>query len=296
MNTNLKSYEQRAIAAHSWISFRPDERGKQYISDCETELNELLSTVPVETHGWVTDKYKKLMSHHISSLSRTASSAITGGSGFNVRRQEKMRNWERSSYDNWRSWVKNITKKLNRAEKPDLDTQVEEKENLIEELKETHKMMVASNKVIRDKKLTLEEKKEELSNLGNTDENIAEILKGGSWWGLGYPTFSLTNSLARIKGHEETLEKLKRRVSARSEEQQEKVINGVKFVKNVVDNRLEAHFSGKPERETINVLKSNGFRWTPSKNCWQSYLTINHHKLNEVLEHIKSLQNDSIGA
>ena len=29
MDTNLQSYTQRAIAAHSWISFRPDERGKQ---------------------------------------------------------------------------------------------------------------------------------------------------------------------------------------------------------------------------------------------------------------------------
>lgn len=286
---SLTSYTQRAISAHSWISFRPDERGKQYIAECESELKQILDSVPPETHHWVAEKYKRLMSHHISSLSRTASSAITGGSGFNVRRQEKMRKWEQSSMETWRDWVKNIKKKLNRAERPTLDVQVEEKIQLIDDLKANHQMMLSSNKVVRNKKLTLEEKKEELSNIGLENELIEKLFSDRNFWGNGFAGFQLTNSNAKIKNHEKSLAELQKRVEARSFESEEETINGVRFVRNVVDNRLEAHFNGKPERKTIDLLKSNGFRWTPSKECWQSYLSINHHKLNEVIEHVKSL-------
>lgn len=289
MDTNLQSYTQRAIAAHSWISFRPDEIGKQYIAECEIELKQLLESVPEETHIWVAEKYKRLMSHHISSLSRTASSAVTGGSGFNVRRQEKMRRWEQSSMETWRTWVKNIKKKLNRAERPTLDVQVEEKIQLIDDLKANHQMMLDANKIVRNKKLTLEEKKEELSILGLEDKTIEDLYSTRNWWGEGFASFSLTNSNARIKQHEKTLAELQKRVEARNVEADEETINGVRFVRNIVDNRLEAHFNGKPERKTIDLLKSNGFRWTPSKGCWQSYLSINRYKLNEVIEHVKTL-------
>lgn len=288
-NTNLQSYLQRAISAHSWISFSPEERGRQYIEEAEFDLKHLLDSVPEETHEWVAEKYKKLMSHHISSLSRTASSAITGGSGFNVKRQEKMRRWEESSMKAWRDWIKNIKKKLNRIERPSLDTQVEEKIQLIEDLKENHQMMLLGNKIVRNKKLSLEEKKEELQNLGLDEKTVNDLFSNKNWWGQGFAGFELTNSNARIKQHEKTLLELQRRVEARQFKAKEEIINNVKFINNEVDNRLEVHFNGKPGRITIDLLKSNGFRWTPSKGCWQSYLSINHHKLNEVIEHVKSL-------
>lgn len=33
---------------------------------------------------------------------------------------------------------------------------------------------------------------------------------------------------------------------------------------------------GKPPRETIQMLKSNGFRWSPTNGAWQRQLTRMH--------------------
>lgn len=53
----------------------------------------------------------------------------------------------------------------------------------------------------------------------------------------------------------------------------EQEINGVRVVDSVEDNRIQIFYPGKPERETIEKLKKSGFRWTPSKGCWQAYRT-----------------------
>ena len=34
-------------------------------------------------------------------------------------------------------------------------------------------------------------------------------------------------------------------------------------------------FEGKPETEIRTELKKNGFKWTPSKECWQNYINRN---------------------
>lgn len=40
-------------------------------------------------------------------------------------------------------------------------------------------------------------------------------------------------------------------------------------------NRLQIIFDGKPDEETRNTLKANGFRWSPREGAWQRQLTDN---------------------
>ena len=53
--------------------------------------------------------------------------------------------------------------------------------------------------------------------------------------------------------------------------------DGYTIVKNFAADRLQIIFDGKPDRETISKLKSNGFRWSPSNMAWQRQLTINSY-------------------
>ena len=39
--------------------------------------------------------------------------------------------------------------------------------------------------------------------------------------------------------------------------------------------RLQIFFPGKPEPDMIARLKSNAFKWSPSRGCWQRQLTGN---------------------
>jgi len=52
----------------------------------------------------------------------------------------------------------------------------------------------------------------------------------------------------------------------------EKTVKGVRVVDNVEENRLQMFFTGKPAANVIAALKSGGFRWRPSRGCWQAYL------------------------
>ncbi len=37
--------------------------------------------------------------------------------------------------------------------------------------------------------------------------------------------------------------------------------------------RVQFIFDGKPDEETRELLKANGFRWAPSQGAWQRQLT-----------------------
>jgi hypothetical protein len=58
-------------------------------------------------------------------------------------------------------------------------------------------------------------------------------------------------------------------------QEKEYMIGDVKVFQNTADNRLQLFFPGKPEEETIQKLKSRGFKWSPRNKAWQRQLTPN---------------------
>ena len=51
--------------------------------------------------------------------------------------------------------------------------------------------------------------------------------------------------------------------------------SGGSVVMNMEDNRIQIFFDEKPEGDIRQELKSNGFKWAPSKNAWQRQLNEN---------------------
>lgn len=52
-------------------------------------------------------------------------------------------------------------------------------------------------------------------------------------------------------------------------------VDGVRVVENADLMRIQLKFDGRPDRETIDKLKHNGFRWSPSQGSWQRQLNSN---------------------
>lgn len=104
-------------------------------------------------------------------------------------------------------------------------------------------------------------------------EKLASDMAAG--WHLGkdpYASFTLSNMGAEIR-------RLKDRVSAISKAEaaglKEEQRDGVKIVEDPETMRIKLIFDDKPDEQTREALKSNGFRWAPSAGAWQRVLNTN---------------------
>lgn len=68
--------------------------------------------------------------------------------------------------------------------------------------------------------------------------------------------------------------KLKKEIKQDIEEK-EYEYNGITVIQNTELNRLQLIFDGKPSDEVRDILKSNGFKWSPKNTAWQRQLTQN---------------------
>ena len=279
----IEDLKELAYRANYWTSFSPKERGEELIKEYSVDLSALLKEISDEHKEWVTEKYVRLLSAWLYAKSRCISSAITGASKFPTARANKYNNWERGHYNTFIEWRNSIAGKLKRkAEKANwtIEGEIHRLEYELENLKSKQERMKAANKIMQSKKLTADEKLDELHNIGfNNLESIT---------GFGFYPLTLTNLLNKIKGRENRIAEFKRRLEAVNETQPESVINGIRAVENVADNRLQLFFEGVPSPETRGILKSNGYRWSPSNQCWQSYLS-GKWKLQNVLDKITNV-------
>ncbi len=88
-----------------------------------------------------------------------------------------------------------------------------------------------------------------------------------------FPSFRLQNNSANIRRIKERIAELEKRDSAAFGEGW--VFPGGSVVMNMEDNRIQIFFDEKPEEDIRRELKSNGFKWAPSKNAWQRQLNEN---------------------
>lgn len=221
----------------------------------------------------------------ICARSRCASSAIVGGSGFNVRQAEKRNDTEHKrlcelvSYQN--TMKRYATRRFSKVI-PTLEKNASELEQLKAKLDKAEKrqeFMKEVNVLIRKK--DLEGLKKHLLTFFNGKEHLAqhsynELTTPNYFGRLGYERCQLTNNLANIKRMRERV-----RIMGANQEKAETigekahVFNGLAVVENFTEDRLQLLFDEKPSEAVRGLLKSNGFRWSPRHNAWQRKLTPN---------------------
>jgi hypothetical protein len=83
---------------------------------------------------------------------------------------------------------------------------------------------------------------------------------------MPYPPYSLTNNGANIRRIKQRITGLEAREKISV---QEDIIGKDYTIKeNKEDNRIWVIFDKKPSREICQIMKHNGFKWSPSRSAW----------------------------
>lgn len=314
---NIKRYkinEEMAKTAKHMVSFSdyiPNSATngyEGYINKFESAVNELLekhgktaTTEQIELIEYYADRYSQKLAEAIDRKNRIGSMCpsvmVAGASNFPVRKKEKQnaaeeRFWQECGdlfsptanyyYRRIETMLTNKTIYSNDA------LAIEKLENKLKDLEETHAKMKAHNTYYRKHKTM--KGFEELTDQ-EAEKLDKEILR--SIYGQPFEPWELSNSNANIKRVKERikeLKKLKEQAQTPSESKYP-AVDGIEVVENAEAMRIQLIFDGIPDAETRELLKSNGFRWSPSFGAWQRQLTSNGiYATKETLNKIKEMQ------
>lgn len=285
---NLDSFKQRAIWAHNWISFNPDRRGEQIIQAYGEQLKEDIEKLQTNQisediiQGYA-ERYKLLFSSWISAKSNCASSVITGGSGFNVRRAEKANRSEERHYTLWQEWRERAIKAIVRKSKPEktYQSELERYRSELASMQRCHELMKQGNIMIKKAKKEGKDITEYLASTFNIKPHMIE-------WTMKFG-FGLTNNNANMKRVEQRIKELEAKEKAKEVTGGEATIwqvFGATAICNYEADRVQIKTDIKPNPEIITALKKNAFKWSPSNQVWQRQLTLNAMSATRQLKNI----------
>lgn len=105
--------------------------------------------------------------------------------------------------------------------------------------------------------------------------NDAAIANAPAFAQRPMPDFELTSLRGKIKRVQARLEELDKLQARQAAGEASEEHDGFQIVRNAEQNRLQIIFDGKPDDDTRQALKQNGFRWSPRNSAWQRQLTDN---------------------
>lgn len=223
-----------------------EEQKKQVPEEFHSELDKLVNRYAVKLADWTNRKNRCDASY--------PSWAIAGPANYNMRKHEKQ---------------------MNRLDS--LFTEYNEKIVALENKIENFAYTVKHRPIMDGDENALEKLREKVAELTEYQECMkqenAEARKAGK--DAPYPTWELSNNRQNLKRYEDRLKSLEKAKAAPTCEVESVSGDGFKIVRNSDIMRLQFLFDSKPDEETRNVLKKNGFKWAPSQKAWQRQLNRN---------------------
>ena len=286
--------KELAYRSHSGTSMVPEQRAEQAVRSYLGHM----AAVATEFEQWATDDnrdemtadleryragYVQRLHAYWQSHSRVISTMITGPAKFPTHTNRKRCDSADKRRDEWLDWDKKTLEKLRRKYDPvqvarapirsdDSDALAKLRVKL-ERAQAMQAAMKAANKVYRSKKLTDEEKIEQLTAMdGISAESARQLLEPDYMGKVGFPAYALTNNGSNIRRIQKRIEQLEAEAQRRESTPDEYEISGVLVIENAATNRLQIHFKDKPPRGIRDRLKANGFHWSPSQVAWQRLL------------------------
>ena len=282
-----------AVQAHNGTSHVPERRGEferqNYAEYMATFFNAVLRLAGEEKREEALadlERYRQgYRDRHIGALRRRArvmSAMIAGPANFPTRRNQKAGDSYESAVNDLVEWSNRVRSKIV-AHYSGRETVRTGNSNAVEALKEKlakmearHAFMKAVNKVIKGKG----EQEEKVAALLELDDDLTEstaiklLTETDCYGNVGFASFELTNSNARIKAAKEQLEKAQKLATQVTTET---MIGAVRIINNVEDDRLVLYFPTRTSKELYAELNGHGFRYTPSKSvpggegCFQAF-------------------------
>ena len=232
----------------------------------------------------VAERYSKRMAEYfnrdISINLMCPSVMISGPANFPV----KKKNRQIAAFDDNREFFNETQKLLDKIKSSDEDC-IERLEYKLETLKALQEKMKAVNAALRKK--DIEEGDLDLLALGYSPDQIKELRTPNFGGRIGYPAYMLQNNNQEIHRVEERINSLKEiKENGIIEEETENYT----YREDSEIMRIQFIFEDKPDEETRNILKNNGFKCAPSQGAWQRQLTSNgKHAARRVKEALKAI-------
>lgn len=279
----LEELESAAHDAYRWSSFDSDERGKTDIMHYEAQLHEDLQQIPEEKQEDYTNTYKRKFAELLGSLSRCASTMVTGSANFNHQRNEKANNAYQNKYDEFHGWRNRFLEAMQRmkeAARPEEEKQEEVwqrlKRDIVGSAKTIHEIDTGKARGY-DRALfvsSILNKVSTYANHGNVEivqKAVDFITEYNS--SLKKPIITARNKFFQLP---EIAQRMKEKLQVvKEQESKEMKFEDGTLVWNYEEDRLQILFDDIPEESKRKELKSSGFRWSPRNKAWQRQLTDN---------------------
>lgn len=197
--------------------------------------------------GIAEDKLQRLARAWLAAKARTASPMITGPARFPVARMEKLNRYERAHAERYAAYIE-ACKKPRREKLTPTEELAQAKEHL-EQTKQIHARLKATPKAER----------------------------------VNWHSFVLPYALRDVKAAQARVEELEKRQAMPHTETE--YLNGeLRLVQDVEAQRFRLYFNSRPDKSTIEKLKSAGLKWAPSVGAWQRQITNNaEYAINQLI-------------
>jgi hypothetical protein len=258
----FEKHLEKARQGYYWTSFNPDATARRTIDWLNSTIKSDLEKLDEKRHGEYSGVFEKKALAWLNSLSSCMSSAITGGSNFNVAKAQKARNREQSAYEEMLSFRERYFKSINRVPTPSPEDELDSAIRELEQAKIRHEAMKEINKRIR--------KGEKWQDIVGEYEICEKDTAGLKYDGIFSYELSLSN--ARIKRLEDKVITMNNRIETK------KTFEPIYFDGGYIDlddDRVCIYHDEKPSDEERAKLRGNGFLWSPRNKRWQRKHTAN---------------------
>lgn len=271
---SVNKIKELAYRAPQGISHDPERFGEHLLDSLESELQNFLGKLPEDVHAQYESAYIEKYKEWLGAMSRCFSQMITGAGGWKpatFRRHERTNAAEHNARERLDNWAEKVIKRCNRQERLTGWAEVERLQDKIDKLTRSQEMMKSANKIVRNKKLSEVEQVDELVALGFDEQTSIEILHPKcDFQSPGFASYTLSNNLAKIKDAQARLDRI---TSMLGNEDSEEEHSWGTLAWVYSEERVRFLFDDKPDRDTISLLKSESFKWSPSNSAWQRQIT-----------------------
>lgn len=108
--------------------------------------------------------------------------------------------------------------------------------------------------------------------LGLSEKSAAALLTPDFCGRLGFPGYETANNNANMRRIKQRIEELSAKAATADNPDVMHDCGAYRVAECFEDNRVRVFFDGKPSDAVRDVLKANGFRWSPTSCAWQRML------------------------
>lgn len=283
-NYLLEDLRHQAYAAYSNISFHPEERAEQTVSGYSEQLQSDLDNIPEDQRERYTANYRKYLTAWLHSMSRCASSMITGPANFPVERMRKRNDIEHRRSVEFTEWreraLKAIEKQVLASRTPD---QIQN-----EKWQSVSKSILSSAQTIFDIDNGINTYSARVLFVNSITGLVKRIAANGDTVTTNKaltlirelnqkgpkPIVSDKHSIWKLESVAEVMREQQADTAVKEPSEQE--INGIRLVLNYQEDRVQLFFQDKAHAMKYrDAGKLSGWNWSHKNQAWQRKLTNN---------------------